>query len=98
MVPIPLLKAEWPDPRPTKLRMNEMLHLTGSLPPVSSCGPRDGVDHPMPVERGAVQASSHIPCSTLAKARHIWKSPALFCCSLKALSPRPAAHGNPRKL
>lgn len=30
MVPIPLLKAECPDPRATKLGVNEMLHLTGS--------------------------------------------------------------------
>lgn len=43
MVLIPFLKAECPDPRPTKLGMKETLHLTGS-PLVSSCGPRDGVD------------------------------------------------------
>lgn len=54
MVPISFLKAECPDPRPTKLGMKEMLHLTG-CPRVSSHGPRDGVDIRRPEREGQGQ-------------------------------------------
>lgn len=52
--------------------------------------------HQTTVERGAGQAWGQHLIAPWPKLAYM-ESPALFCCLLEALSPRPAAHRDPRK-